>query len=323
MQRLEPVASALGRRIVVHPGMVRTGTSTLQRHVFARHSGLQFLGLPAPSAGLEWAVAHLCQADSIHLQAARLRDELEAAIAAAAPGRTLLISYENYALYKSKDKGLVANRILALFPNAEIVFTLRRQEDLIVSRYLTDLRQRIKLKSFIAFDDWYWFGFREAYRTIFDDLHYFRLLDYYADLFGRSRVQAILFEELKDDPDAFSDRFAGVLGIDAGEFRALLRGQRENASMSQAYLRFWRDFGHLVPRRIARDLSRKMDRRGGAPARIELTDEMRAHLAGLYGEGNARLADRFGVDIARYGYSLSREGAPPPSQDRVGGTTPP
>lgn len=301
---LAEVRSARGRRVFIHPGMVRTATSTLQRHVFARHRGLCYLGIPAPSPALDWAVAHICQADSIYLQADRLHDVLEAAVAAADRGQAILISYENFAFCKSKDKGLIAQRLAALFPEARILFTIRRQEDLVRSRYLTDLRKLIKLRSFVEFDDWYWFGFREAYRHIFDDLHYGEIIGCYAELFGRDRVSVHLFEELRADAGTYAARLAATLGVDAGEFASLLADKQDNAAMTEAYFRFWRRFGHLLPRRLVRKLARRTDRRPGRPARIELPPKVRNHLAGLYAGSNARLSELLGIDLARYGYSL-------------------
>jgi len=40
------------RRVAIHPGFVKTATSTLQRHVFPRHPEIAYLGLPAPTAEL-------------------------------------------------------------------------------------------------------------------------------------------------------------------------------------------------------------------------------------------------------------------------------
>jgi hypothetical protein len=301
---LAPVRAALSHHVFIHPGMVRTATSTLQRHVFTNHHEIFYLGLPAPSDELHWAVTHVCQADSVHLEPDRLHDVFEAAIGIASHDQKVMISYENFAFCKSKDKGLIAERLHALFPQASILFTIRRQEDLVVSRYLTDLRKLVKLRSFIEFEDWYWFGYREAYRHIFDDLYYNEIISYYIDLFGKSQVHVHLFEQLKEDAAAFSAGFAGSLGVSPREFHELLGQSRDNAAMTRAYYQFWRHFGHLLPRRIVRKLSRRTDHRPGKPARVEMSAEIRAHLASIYSDGNARLMATVGVDLARHGYCL-------------------
>lgn len=323
MLKLQPVAAADGRQVIIHPGVVRTATSTLQKHVFAQHPGLYFLGLPARTPELEWAVRHVCEADTMHLIAERLQRAFETGCAGAPAGKPILISYENYTLYKSKDKGLVAERLKNLFPHAKIVFTLRAQESLIVSRYFNDLRRRIKLKSFITFEDWYWFERRESYRTIFDDLRYFPVVEYYAGLFGRQNIRLILFEEIKIDRKAFATRFAEALQVDAAEFERLLGGKRENATMSSRYYQFWRWFGHFLPRRYVRDLATRFpDRHHGRPARLTLPAEIRADLVALCAEDNGNLMKHYHLDLQRYGYSVPRKAMPLSIPERTKGSAP-
>lgn len=300
-----------GRRIALHPGFVKTATSTLQRHVFPHHPEIHFLGLPAPTAELEWAIRHLCQADSTHYEGERVYALLGAAIAAAPADRLVLVSYENFALYESKDKGLVAERLAALFPHARILFTIRRQEELVTSWYLTKLRVRIKRKAFVPFEEWYWWERREPHLSILDDLRYARTIELYVRRFGREAVHVVPFELLRRDPAGFAQACARALGIAAEPFARLLQGRRENASMSQAYFDFWRRFGHLLPRRLVRNWARRMPMHSGPAARITLPEAVRADIARLVAEDNRRLAELAGLDLAALGYTLEAPAQPP------------
>ncbi len=298
--------------VVIHPGLVKTATSTLQKHVFRRHPGINYLGQPSPTPELAWALRHVCQADSIDYEPERLKGTLHEAVARADPGLTSLLSYENFALHESKDKGMVAERLNALFPQARIVFTIRRQEDLVVSFYLQRLRTLIKRKAYVPFEEWYWVSGREPHRTILDDLRYSRMIGYYVRLFGRERVHVLLFEHLRRDPDAYAKAFANIIGVDAAMFRQLMAGKRENPAMSQRHLAFWRRFGHLLPRKLVRDWSRSDALRRGAPARIDVPESIRQHIRELCAEDNAELARTFGLDLAGSAYTLP--GEPTPSQ---------
>ena len=221
---------------------------------------------------------------------------------------------------RPRTKGWWPNASRIFFPHAKIVFTLRAQESLIVSRYFNDLRKRIKLKSFITFEDWYWFERRESYRTIFDDLRYFPVVEYYAGLFGRQNIRLILFEEIKIDRKAFATRFAQALQIDAAEFECLLGGKRENATMSARYYQFWRWFGHFLPRRYVRDLATRFpDRKHGRPARLTLPAEIRADLVALCAEDNSALMKHYHLDLQRYGYSVPLKAMPPSIPERTKG----
>src|SRR5438552_14145338 len=92
---LAPVRAALSHHVFIHPGMVRTATSTLQRHVFKNHHEIFYLGLPAPSDELHWAVTHVCQADSVHFEPARLHDVFEPAISNTSHDQKVRSSYKH------------------------------------------------------------------------------------------------------------------------------------------------------------------------------------------------------------------------------------
>lgn len=293
-----------GRAVAIHPGFVKTATSTLQRHVFPNHADIAYLGLPGPTPELEWAVRHLCQADSVHYERARIEAAFAAALAAAPAGRVAVISYENFALYESKDKGLVAQRLKELFPEARLLFTIRRQEDLVVSWYFTKLRVRIKRKAFIPFEEWYWSEGRESHQSIHDDLRYGRTIGLYAELFGRENVHVVPFELLKQSAAGFAAGCAQAIGVDAGRFEELLAGKRENASMSQRYFDFWRRFGHFLPRKLVRKWSRSMAMHEGSTARVALPAAVRADIGKLVAEDNRSLAAMFGLDLEKLGYTL-------------------
>ncbi len=303
--------AAMVAPIVIHPGFVKTATSTLQKHVFAHHSGIHFLGLPAPLPELEWAIRHICQADSVDYDPARLRGVVGQSLATAPSGAIPLISYENLALHESKDKGLVADRLATLFPAARILFTIRRQEDLVISWYLTKLRVRIKRKSYIPFEEWYWLETREPWNSILDDLRYGRTIGYYAAKFGPERIMVLPFEQLVHEPHAFAERAAGFIGVDGSLFGELLAGKRENSAMSRQYLLFWKHFSPLLPRRLVRKWSRRMAMHRGARARVDMPQPIRDHVAAMVAEDNATLAARFGLDLAGWGYSMAQPSMAP------------
>src|SRR5687768_17162310 len=182
--------------IVIHPGMVKTATSTLQKHGFARHPEVHFLGTPAASDELDWAIREVGRADSLYYDQAAVSDVFRRALAVAPASRTVVLSYENYAFYESKDKGQVGARLKTLFPGAKILFTLRRQQDLVVSLYLTRLRHHIERKTYLPFDEWFRVAAREPHLTALDDLRFQTIISHYVKLFGREQVGILLFEEL-------------------------------------------------------------------------------------------------------------------------------
>ena len=75
---------------------------------------------------MSWAIRHICRADSVYYERNRVRDVFSAALASAPENKAVILSHENFALYESKDKGMLAQRLRELMPDAKVFFTLRR-----------------------------------------------------------------------------------------------------------------------------------------------------------------------------------------------------
>ncbi|MEO1018964.1 MAG: hypothetical protein AAFY56_14915 [Pseudomonadota bacterium] len=290
--------------VAIHPGMVRTGTSTLQKRVLARHPEIAFFGLPAPAPDIEAAVRAISNDDSTRYDQAAVRSVLRR-LDTEPSAKIGVLSHENLALFEARDKGQAAARLKALFPEARVFFTIRRQEDLVVSWYLNKLRNLIKRSAYVPFEEWFWVGAREPHATILDDLAYGPVIDRYAELFGRQNIGIFLFEDLKEDARRYSDALASFLSVDAETFAALMADARDNASMTQSYMDFWRWFGRLVPRRMTRELARKWPNKPGPKARISLADDIAADIRARCAEDNRRLEARYGLSLTRHGYSVA------------------
>jgi hypothetical protein len=117
-------------------------------------------------------------------------------------------------------------------------------------------------------------------------------------------VGILLFEELKTAPESFAHKLAKFLNVDGAAMAALLRGKKENVSISHSYLTFWHHFGHMLPRSIVRLIALRMPRFRGAPARIRLSPKQQTAIHELCALENARLEAEFGLGLDRYGYCL-------------------
>ena len=205
--------------IAIYAGFVKTATSTLQRGVFSRHEGINYLGLPARDDRLAAAIHAIAKADSVRFDTSRIRGIVDDYLNVAG-GRDLdLVSYENFTLYESRDKGVIARRLKDIFGECKIIFTLRRQEDLVKAWYLQKLPKYISGNNFIAFDDWLDLKIQEFHKSIMDDLNFDETISCYENLFGRERVEIFLFEHFRQDAADFGKRMAAFLGIDPKHFR--------------------------------------------------------------------------------------------------------
>jgi len=293
------------RNIFIHPGFVKTATSSLQQQVFAHHAEIQYLGLPAIDADVKWAIRHICYADSIIYDEEKVSGIFNTALQQFDLEQPILLSYEMFALHESKDKGLVARRLNALFPEAKIFFTLRRQEEVLASFYLQKLPKYMRENNFVPFERWLKDEGKSAHHSILDDLNYFHVVSYYAALFGREGIRLFLFEDLRKDPISYSRQIAEYLGVDPVRFQELFQENKKNLTVSQEYIDFWNRWGTLLPHGLARKLSKRMVSERGIAAKIDIGAGGREAVYNLCAEGNRTLSKEFHVALEDHGYTVA------------------
>jgi len=296
-------------RILIHPGFVKTATTTLQRELFADHPKLFHLGRPSPTPELEAAVFALAHADSTLFDEAAVRRIFAQALAAAPEGATVTLSNENFTLYEATDRGLVAERLARLFPGARVLFTIRRQPDLVRAWYLQKLEKYLKGGHFLSFPAWFSLKRREPHRSILGQLDYWPVIRRYVELFGRGRVTVLPFELLRTDPRAFAEALAPLLGLAVDEVLPRLCGRVRNPTITREFYLVMRAAGRLLGPFLARKLGNRIVGLPGRRLEVHMDRASEAWIAERCAAGNAELARTFGLDLARFGYPLP-EGAP-------------
>ncbi|RLB76702.1 MAG: hypothetical protein DRH06_05360 [Deltaproteobacteria bacterium] len=291
--------------IFIHPGFVKTATSSLQQLAFSRHPEIQYLGLPERIADVRWAIKHICYADSIIYEEQKVSDVFNNALQSFDLERPILLSHEVFALHESKDKGLVARRLKTLFPEAKVFFTLRRQEEVLASFYLQKLPRYMRENSFVSFDRWLKDQAKSAHLSILDDLNYFHVVSYYAKLFGREGIRLFLFEDLRKNTMSYSRQIAEYIGVDPVAFQNLIERDKKNLTVSQEYIDFWNRWGPLLPHSLARKISKRVASKPGVPAKIDIGDSGREVVYRLCARGNRSLSKEFNVSLESNGYTVA------------------
>jgi hypothetical protein len=298
--------------IWVHAGFVKTATSTLQRAVFSRHDEINYLGLPAPNADLAQVIHALAKADSIEFDLDRARRTVAPHLRPAAPRRTSLVSYENFVLYESTDKGVVAQRLRDIFPDCHILFTIRRQQDIVRSWYLQKLAKYLAGLNYLSFDEWFAIKMAEPHKSILSDLDFHNTISYYESLFGPERIKIFCFEQLVDDRAAYARAMAQCLDVDSMQFADLLSCGNYNPTKTQRRIDLGRIVTDYLPRAVVRRgaglvsngikarYDRFLDR--GPKCRVTLSPAVEQWIAEHCRRGNRQLDARCGGQLARYGY---------------------
>lgn len=245
-------------RVVLHVGVPKTGTTTLQFNVFPRLEGVVYLGKPYDRPGVAWeansAVAGLVEAVWTRTDAEFDHQAAGGLLARGLEGRQglgeavrVVLSEEALTQASGGDRLEKARRLRRVFGRCRVLITIREQRDALFSGHRWLSARRMVDRSFVG-----WINGCRAYSHVLgraDDFplrqyRYGELIRTYRRMFGEGRVTVIPMELLKNDPAAFAAALAPVLGAEAGAVESLLAsGSAENVSpgvLGVEYQRFAR-----------------------------------------------------------------------------------
>ncbi len=312
--------SRAARRIVLHVGLPKTGTTSLQKSVFPALPGVAYLGKRIPGYGfatreLGDAVAAVISSDSAFGDPApALRAAVDAACDRSGDS-TIVLSTESFAHPSACDLGLVADRLARAFPEAHILITLRAQQELALSWYrshgrfaqylFTHKRESERIPAHLPQRQWWDLVSREPRAGLLAMLDFDAIASCYADRFG-GRVTLLPLELLARDPASYEMRLGAALAVDPAACAPLLDAPRENPGLSAREVRASRWLSRLgcgtdfLEHREGSAWRRWLARGPRADARLDegIADALRARFA----QGNTRVAARAGLDLGALGY---------------------
>ena len=301
--------------MVIHPGFIKTGTTSLQDFLFFVHPRIHALGHPHRQ-GVDVRISQaLRRIEGFDDDPQELRSALATALEACPDGHVPVLSDETL----TADPHLtasVARRLHHHFPQARILFTIRRQEDMIRSFYGRHGRVLVNVPTpyrdrHVRFAAWLEHAYRNRPAGVLGVADYQRTIEIYRTLFGAERIAILLLEQWTADPQAFADRLSAILGIDAATTRQLLDNRRTHGQESARYVHYDRLRKRFpAAGRIAACLPAGVRTLGGGF--LKRGDAQRAHfptgwsekLSDLYREGNRKLAEQYGLPLREHGYAV-------------------
>ncbi len=312
---------------VLHLGLPRTGTKTLQWHLFARHSEIHYLGAFIGRAfsekqghgtmrndAMRAIMEELAWGDVRWPNIASCRRHLRQAVEPSLErGRVPVLSWESFSTAVPQRRRRQARNLRKVFGPCRIALTLRRPVDLIESTYALVVRRENRPGKrpglwYQSIDDW--LEDRHDWE-IRPPLDYFSTVEVYRKIFGEDSIKLFLFEQLAEDPEGYFGHWCRFLGIDPAEGVRLTRAKAENTTASATVARvariqrsrlLTRLYGWLSPGRRFDWLRRPS--LGRAPVRPRVSRAGRRRIARITREGNRQLAEQFDLPLERYGYPL-------------------
>ncbi len=303
--------------VVLHIGLPKTGTTTLQRAVFPRLASVVYAGKDASShrfvtPELGAAMAAVVSSDTILGEVAPRLGRAIAALRETASASTLLISTEALAHPCARDIGLVASRLALAVPDARILITLRAQDSLALSWFRSHGRfaqylflhkgESERVPALLEQHAWWRFVVRESRAGLLAMLDFDVVCAAYEAKFAR-RVTVLPLELLSADRVDYCARLGSALGVSGAECSELLGHARENHGLSRREVSLARLLARLgISMEFLEFRGRSAFRRflaAGSPADRALNEEIVSELRERFAAGNARLGARHNFDARK------------------------
>ena len=317
--------------IVLHIGLSKTATTTLQRAVFQHHSQICYLGKIAGSRHgrqcasadtYEFLAPMLWQTDQ-PCDIAAAKDFYAGTLEPrAGANQVVLGSWEGLGQQGIASFEASIRRLVAVCGVCRILISLRNPVTRLPSMYLQHLRgnQKQLAREYVTFDEWLDSQERQvgSLQGIFGYREYVEVA---VRLLGAANVGVFLFEAFQSDPGQYLQDVSGFLGIDAKETIGLAEGQHFHTRLFESQVNRMQTIHSSLAGRLAWRLS-SVERRkrsigfsdadgviestvaGDSPASVKLSRETMQRVSDASREGNNWLANELHLELKKYGYVL-------------------
>lgn len=302
-------------RQVVHIGANKAASTTLQRAMFSRHSGLNYVGEDGEGyPEYRDVVNSMIYDDDLHFQADKC-DELFTSKLSGDTQKTFLYSSED--VMTSSVPMLCAGRLKKYLPHASVLLIVRNQYTAIPSFYINHgafLKPAppSHFHRHVEFEDWMKFQMMFIKYGALASFFYSKFVSAYAEFFGSENIHILLYEEFVQDQKSFVDKLCKILDIDAAEAFTLLKGKHERQSITKRQRSFNRITRGVLGNLKIGGLSTNEDGssflqnilKKGPKAKMVIPEFWREKIFDLYAGENKAIADKYRLPLEEYGYPI-------------------
>ncbi|MCJ8329121.1 MAG: sulfotransferase domain-containing protein [Lentisphaeria bacterium] len=314
------------KSLLLHIGLQKTGSRTLQRALFFNHPQVHYLG----KVEVNNSIKRGCVDDKTYRLLKSILWDLEkpmntestlsllneTLLPLISEDQVLVGSWESLASQGIKHHHEMLNRTQSIFGGCRIMITLRNPIFQIPSLYLQNLqgnflgRQKIRMRyrSNIDIETWYKMRLAEKNSSL---LNYSDCIRKSIEQLGRENVGVFLFEELKENPKAYYQSICKFMGIDSDIGASLTQDEHFNIRLSEMQVTYMHEIhSSFFKRGLNALLSRKSRRKGfsaragGSSAKAVLPDHLIKEVSNASREGHRWLVEKLDLPLEKYGYPL-------------------
>jgi len=291
---------------VIHIGGNKTASTLFQRHLFAVHPKIAYIGEDCTNyKEINQTLALLIHEDDSFYNETAAR-EIFKQTPNQPEKKVLVFSCED--IMGTRHPSVCARRLKNLMPEAQVTMVIRNQLTVWRSWYINHgaylkLVPRRYWRRYVGFDEWLEYCFSFPYQTPVEAMNYNRYYDTFSKFFGAANMRVIVYEDLKTNPQKFFDEWADILDLSTRELKDYLSNKSERPRNSQRRFKYhqWSAYApEFFKKNVESLLEKWLDR--GKPAEIAIPDKWIQQINSYYGPGNKALAEKTNLDIKTLGY---------------------
>lgn len=333
-QEIGMMQPKLDKRFVIHIGLSKTGTTTLQELVFAKHPQVFYLGkflhkrvLQQCRDQLSYDVLNpIFWSHDKSIETAQFEKALSALVQQEDANRsTWLASWEELGNCSTAIHLESLHRAKRIFSECRLIICLRNPLHRIPSEYLQSLRyhyfnfcryplnlRNLLQPSYLDFDEWLTQRLKDGYLSVL--LGTSDLIQESCEIIGKDNVGVFLFEDFCTDATRFMQSMSDFIGIE--HLDVLLKSDSEqerlNTRLTEGQVRFLQDLNQHPWKKLALILKKRRYRRrqligrgkDNKPAKASLSTEWKNMISEQTRVGNRWIVDNFALPLQEYGYPL-------------------
>lgn len=302
---------------LIHIGLAKTATTSLQRNLLAGHLEIYHFGFVNCELGMQWVLRMIKSQDSMDYRQTRVSHLMDGIFKREPLGnKKLVVSDEFLTLpfhpeYPSVDRAMIGRRLLDTFGQSKILLVIRRPQDLLGALYSEWMQWYGTYHMSTAdFNVWVTDMLNRPATTWLSLLKYYDIYQLYGQIFGADNMMLCLYEDIEKDNDAFAEKVCNYIGVSqegAGElfakkrFRSRLKQWQVQEKMIFApHPRMWRIYHNHIKRRPINFLMNRFlsGKQTGAHLSVQNADRINQRFSSQY----RKLDSVIGLNLKDCGY---------------------
>jgi len=327
----------IDKGLLLHVGLPKTGTTTLQQAIFPNHSQIFYLG-----KFFRTSIERGCLSNDVHevleplfwghKKASDTKETTrlcrEKIFPQVSENKCLLVSYEVLGNRPTRTFRRMLERAKEVFGSCRILYVLRNPLTQIPSEYLQNIeggfidpkrREWMDPPCFLCIETW--FAKKNMTRAEagavndrwpFFSSNYIQNIQASIELLGKENVGVFLFEELQKKPEKYYRSISRFIGIDPDEAYLLSQQKHLNKRITQGELNKIRQLYSCVwTKALLPFLSKWLRRRllltaakNSDPAKVELAADFQEKIIAATRDGHRWLVENLDLPLEEYGYPI-------------------